>query len=251
MPEGFGEDPCLGGLIGPARVRGVQSNSVIAMLKHYVAYNWEQRRTGWGPVWQRGDAIDIRASRPTPEDVYLHPFRAAIDAGTWSMMGSYNRLNGKYVCQSREVFEIPRREWGWRGFYAPDFLFAIRDPAEALAAGVDVPGLDGAAGRTAAMLTAPELPAGTADRIAERILRSIIGSGLVDHPLPAASAFSTPEHRELARRAAVAGTVLLANRDQALPLKTCARWPSSDRRVGTPSSRWAAPRPSRSTRPAR
>ncbi len=103
------------------------------------------------------------------------------------------------------------------------------------------------------MLTAPELPAGTADRIAERILRSIIGSGLVDHPLPAASAPSTLEHRELARRAAVAGTVLLANRDQALPL-------SEDvRTVGVigPAG-WGrrlhdgrAPRPSRSTRPAR
>jgi beta-glucosidase len=217
VPEAFGEDPYLTGMLGAAHVRGVQSNRIIAQLKHYIAYNSEERRTGWGPVWQRGDAMDVRVSRATLEDVYLRPFRAAVDAGAWSIMGSYNRLNGEYVCQSPEILDIPRREWGWRGFYAPDFLFAVRDPAAAFAAGLDIPGLDGSAGRTAEMVTGRELTPAR-DEIVERVLRALIGSGLVDHPLSGVSPPSTFEHRDLARRAAVAGAVLLVNRDRSLPL---------------------------------
>jgi beta-glucosidase len=213
VPEGLGEDPYLSGRIGAGHVRGVQSNSVISQLKHFVAYNSENRRTGWGPLWQRGDAMDVRVTRATLEDVYFPPFRAAIDAGAWSMMGSYNQINGEYVCQNRGILEIPRREWGWQGFFAPDFMFAVRDPAAALAAGLDAPSLGGSAGRTVDMLSSPER-----DGIVQRILRSLLGSGLVDSPLPEPSPPSTPEHRELARRSAIAGTVLLKNRDSVLPL---------------------------------
>jgi beta-glucosidase len=212
VPEGLGEDPYLSGLIGAAHVRGVQSNAVISQLKHYIAYNSENRRTGWGPLWQRGDAMDVRVSRATLEDVYFLPFRAAVEAGAWSIMGSYNRVNGEYVCQDGEILEVPRGEWGWRGFFAPDFMFAVRNPAAALAAGLDAPALGGSAGRTAEMV-------GPAQReeIVRRILRSLFGSGLVDAPLPEPAPPSTAEHRELARRTAVAGTVLLKNRS-ALPL---------------------------------
>ncbi|WP_346618420.1 glycoside hydrolase family 3 C-terminal domain-containing protein [Blastococcus sp. HT6-4] len=223
VPEGFGEDPHLTGLIGAAHVRGVQGNAVIAMLKHYVGYTAEDRRTGWGPGWQRGDAMDVQASWATLHDVHLPPFRAAVDAGAWAIMGSYNRLGGEYTCQNRELLELPRREWGWRGFLAPDFLFAVRDPAAALAAGLDVPGLGEPGGRTPEMLAAPGLPAGTSDAIAGRILRALIGSGLVDSPLPEAAAPSTAGHLDLARRAAVAGTVLLTNRDATLPLSADVR----------------------------
>ncbi len=102
------------------------------------------------------------------------------------------------------VAGIARREWGWGGFYAPDFLFAGRDPAAALAAGLDVPGLDVAAGRSADMFASPELPPRTTDQIAERILRSLIGSGLVDHLLPEAGSPFMPQNRRLAHEAAVA-----------------------------------------------
>ena len=213
VPEALGEDPYLSGLLGAAHVRGAQGRHLIAQLKHYIAYNSEARRTGWGPLRRRGDAIDVRVARATLEDAYFLPFRAAVEAGAWSMMGSYNRIDGEYVCQTADLLDIPRREWGWRGFYAPDFLFAVRDPAAAVAAGLDVPGLEGSAGRTPEML-------GTSrrDAIVERILRALVGSGLVDDPPPASAPPSTPEHRDLARRAAIAGTVLLANRDRALPL---------------------------------
>ena len=218
IPEAFGEDPYLSGLLGAAHVRGVQSNHVIAQLKHFVAYNTEVRRTGHGPPWARGDAMDVRVSHATLQDVYLRPFQMAVEAGAWSMMGSYNRLNGEYVCESRDVLDIPRREWGWRGFYCPDFMFAVRDDAEALAAGLDLGALDGAGHRTVEMLTSPDLPTDMLDTIVGNVVRALIASGLADDPLPEPGVPSTAEHRELARAAAIAGTVLLINRNNTLPL---------------------------------
>ena len=218
IPEAFGEDPFLSGLLGAAHVRGVQRNNVIAQLKHFVAYTSEEQRTGYGPPWARGDAVDVRVSCATLHDVYLRPFSTAVEASAWSMMGSYNRLNGEYVCQSRDVLDIPRREWGWQGFYCPDAVFAVRDDAKAVAAGLDLGALGGPGNRTVEMLTSVELPPATLDAIVGNVVRALIGSGLADDPLPEPRAPSTAEHRELARATAVAGTILLVNRNGTLPI---------------------------------
>lgn len=223
VAEAFGEDPFLAGMVGAAHVRGAQSTHLIAQLKHFVAYNAEERRTGYGRPDRRGDAVDVLVSRATLQDVYLRPFRAAVEAGAWSMMGSYNRVDGRYVCQDPDLLALPRDEWGWRGFFCPDFLFAARDDAAALAAGLDLPALGGPAGRTAEMLTAPDLPAGRLDEVVGNVVRALVGSGLVDDPVPDRSglpdASSSPAaHRALARDAAIAGSVLLVNREGALPL---------------------------------
>jgi beta-glucosidase len=94
VPEALGEDPYLTGLLGAAHVRGAQGTHLVSQLKHFVGYTSEARRTGYGPLTHRGDALDVRVSDATLQDAYLHPFRAAIDAGAWSIMGSYNRVNG-------------------------------------------------------------------------------------------------------------------------------------------------------------
>lgn len=216
VPEAFGEDPYLAGVIGAAHVRGLQGRHVIAQLKHFVAYNAETRRTGFGPAWQRSAATDIVIDPDVLERCYARPFRRAIEAGAWSLMGSYNRVNGSYACESRAVLDLPR-SWGWQGFYCPDFVFAVRSPAAALAAGLDLPSLADASGRTAEMFDDPALPHDLARTITSRVLRALIGAGLVDHPLPAPGPPSTPTHRELARRVAASGMVVLAN-DGVLPL---------------------------------
>jgi beta-glucosidase len=65
-------------------------------------------------------------------------------------MGSYNRLNGSYACQSRWLLTtVLREDWGWPGFVAPDFLLAVRDDVAAANAGLDVAALGGPGGRTA------------------------------------------------------------------------------------------------------
>jgi beta-glucosidase len=216
IPEALGEDPHLSGLLAAAHVRGMQGTHVIAQLKHFVAYNGEDRRTGYGHGPARGDAVDVRISEAGLHDAYARPFEAAIKAGAWSMMGSYNRLNGTYACESAEVLSMPRELWGWRGFYCPDFLFAVRDDARALAAGLDLPALGGAAGRTAEMVEAapPEVLAA----LVGNLVRALIGSGLADDPLPAETTpASTPHHRDIAERTAIASTVLLKNADAVLP----------------------------------
>ncbi|MEA4945516.1 MAG: glycoside hydrolase family 3 C-terminal domain-containing protein [Propionicimonas sp.] len=215
IPEALGEDPRLTGMLGAAHVRGAQSTHLIAQLKHFIAYNGEDRRTGEGLGPDRGDSMDVQVSIGVLQDAYLRPFKAAVEAGAWSMMGSYNRVNGRYVCESSELLAIPRREWGWQGFYCPDFLFAVRDDAGALAAGLDLGALGGPGGRTPAMVA--EAPESMVDDLVTNLVRALIGSGLVDHPLPVAQPPSTLAHRALAERVAVASTVLLRNQADALP----------------------------------
>ena len=219
IPEALGEDAWLSGALGAAHVRGIQGEHVIAQVKHYLAYGTEERRTGHGPVWRRGEAVDVTMP-PGALDLYLQPFRAVIEAGAWSLMGSYNRVNGTYVCQSRELLDIPRRRWGWEGFYAPDFIFAVRDPRAALDAGLDLPGLEGAAGRTADMVR--EAGAAQRDSSARHILNALFGSGVVDDPPRRAEVVSSPDHLDLAREVAVSATVLLHNSD-VLPLGASVR----------------------------
>ncbi len=231
IPEALGEDPFLSSLLGAAHVRGLQGQHVIAQLKHFVAYNGEDRRTGYGLGPDRGDAMDVLVSHEVLQDSYLRPFEAAIRAGAWSMMGSYNRINGAYACESPEILAIPREQWGWQGFYCPDFLFAVRDPALALAAGLDLGALGGAGGRTAEMVAAA--PPDVVTALIANLVRALIGGVLLPEPdegsegdptlpeLDEGSAFddgpSTPGHRNLAERCAIAATVLLRNEDGALP----------------------------------
>ncbi len=216
IPEALGEDPYLSGLIGAAHVRGAQSNHLICQVKHFIAYNGEDRRTGYGLGPDRGDSMNVRISTGVLQDSYLRPFRAVVEAGAWSMMGSYNRVNGHYACESPDLLAIPRREWGWLGFYCPDFLFAVRDDASALAAGLDLGALGGPGGRTREMVEAAR--DGVVDTLVKNLVRALIGSGLADHPRSGTTAPSTVEHRELAERTAIAGAVLLRNERHALPL---------------------------------
>ncbi|GAA4889057.1 glycoside hydrolase family 3 C-terminal domain-containing protein [Tessaracoccus lubricantis] len=214
--EALGEDPHLAGTLGAAHVRGLQSRHVVAQVKHFVAYNGEKRRTGHGLETERGDSVDVEASRSLLHDVYLRPFEAAVRAGAWSMMGSYNRLGGRYVCESPEMLSLPRRLWGWRGFYCPDFIFAVRDPMKALQAGLDLGALGGDGGRTPDMVASAG-PTVLHDAVAN-VARAMIGAGLVEHPPQPPSQPSSEAHRELAFRAAVGGSVLLRNADGLLPL---------------------------------
>jgi beta-glucosidase len=127
--ENLGEDPILAGEIGGAIGAGIQSEGVLSVAKHYVANNFEWLRTGKGSVSRRSDAIDVRISERTLHEIYLEPFRRALlRYGIAGVLGSYNRLNGRYVCQDINLLGLPHSKWGWAGFTVPDFLFAVRDP---------------------------------------------------------------------------------------------------------------------------
>jgi beta-glucosidase len=93
-------------------------------------------------------------------------------------MGSYNRLNGTYACQHLGILSTLKRAWGWEGFVAPDFLHAVRDPAAAANAGLDIPGLGVTEGRTAEDFASGRIPSERLDEIVRRILFSIFDAGL-------------------------------------------------------------------------
>jgi beta-glucosidase len=219
--EAVGEDPCVAGAIAASVVRGVQAEHVVAMPKHFVANNQEYLRTGSGPLTERSPAIDVAISDRALQEIYFPPVRRALlDGGALAVMGSYNQVNGEYVCQSERLLALLKNEWAWPGFVAPDFLFAVRDDGAAARAGLDIAALDGPGRRTAEDFASGRIPVLRLDDMVTRILYGMVAGGLFDHPLPDAPdpTPSSPEHIQLARQVAADATVLLVNRDDILPL---------------------------------
>ena len=217
--ENLGEDPMLAGEIGGAIGGGIQSEGVLAVAKHYVANNFEWLRTGEGSFSRRSPAIDIRVSQRTLHEIYLEPFRRAlVRYGVAGLLGSYNRLNGRYTCQDPDLLDIPRTQWGWAGFTVPDFLFAVRDPRAALEAGLDLPALG-----SDSQLTREDLLANEArlDSIALHVLTAVEYVGL--KPMQEPSPQPPPESAAVARAVAIEGMVLLKNDGPLLPLPETTR----------------------------
>lgn len=209
--ENLGEDPLLAGELGGRMGRGIQSRGALAVAKHYVGNNVERLRTGEGPLLERTPAIDVRVDHAALHEVYLAPFRRAVCAyAVAGLLGSYNRLNGEYVCQSPELMRLPRDEWGFTGVTIPDFLFAVRDAAAALEAGLDIAGLDELAGRTEQIVHAADddllRDLGAHVRAAAAQVGLKPATGAVDR-----TGLATPSALALAERVATEGSILLRN----------------------------------------
>ncbi len=104
----FGEDPFLTSLIGAAEIKGIQSQHVMAQVKHYVGYDSDNENT----------YIDDQ----TLHEIYVAPFDAAVKAGVSSIMCSYNRLNGTFACGNKDTLTtILRDQIGFKGFVTSDW----------------------------------------------------------------------------------------------------------------------------------
>ena len=127
--EYLSEDPYLSGVMAGHLIKGIQSNGVGTSLKHYIANNQEHRRLSVNAV------IDERALR----EIYLKSFELAVKIGKpWTVMCSYNRVNGEYVCESRRLLtDILRNEWGFNGVIISDWG-AVNDRVDCLKAGLDL-----------------------------------------------------------------------------------------------------------------
>lgn len=223
LAEAMGEDPHLAGRLAAVKVRAIQDAHVISMVKHFVGNNAETGRTGYATGDGRTPAVNTVVGERALQELYYPPFKALVQrGGAGSVMGSYNRLNGVYACQHSGILRTLKQDWGWEGFVAPDFKHAVRDPVAAANAGLDLPGLGVAEGRTAGQLTSGAIAPGRLDEIVRRTLFAIFDAGLDAHPLaepdrrPALA--STPEHVALATRIGADGMVLLHDRDRLLPL---------------------------------
>ena len=229
QPEAEGEDPYLAGQTAAQVIGGAQSQHVISTLKHYTAYNQDWGRIGFSTPDPavRSPGVNVAVSERALQEIYEAPFRTAVQQGhADSVMCSYNQINGLPSCQNPATLGDLKHGDGLKGFVVPDFGFAARNPVAAALAGVDLPTLPGnAPGLTAADFTAGKIPAARLDDIDRRILYAIFASGAFDHPLPAkpATEVSTPQHQRVAADVAEAGTVLLKNDHQVLPLAKSVR----------------------------
>jgi beta-glucosidase len=212
------EDPYLAGQGGAAEVRGIQSNPVIATVKHYVANSQETNRM------TSSSDVDER----TMEEIYAVPYEAAVKQGhTGSVMCSYNRINGVYACENPTTLnKILKEQFGFDGFVMSDWG-GTHSTVDAANAGLDME-MDLAPGKyfTAPLkdaVQAGQVPMSRLDDMVLRIVRPMFRVGLFEHPTPAqpdayAADVRRPEDITLARRVSEDGTVLLKNADGVLPL---------------------------------
>ena len=133
--EFFSEDPVLSGELGAAFISGVQSQGVGTSLKHYAANNVETKRM------YMNSAVDDR----TLHEIYLTPFEIAVrKAQPWTIMASYNRIQGLYGTQNPYLLtDVLKKQWGYQGIVISDW-FAIVDRVAAVKAGmhIEMPGLN-------------------------------------------------------------------------------------------------------------
>lgn len=214
--ETYSEDPHLAGMIGAAWVRGLQSKGVGASVKHFACNNQEYER-------DRGSSeVDERTLR----EIYLPAFETIVrQAQPWTVMCSYNRINGVYASQNHYLLtQILRNEWGFLGAVISDWG-ANHTTVESIRAGLDLE-MPGPAKYYGRLLVEAvnnwQVPMEDIDRAARRILRLVLLSGRAPVYKPArsrpAGAVNTPEHTALARQVAEEAIVLLKNTPALLPL---------------------------------
>jgi beta-glucosidase len=226
ITEGSGEDPYFGEKAAAAWVRGYQgedltvSTSIAACAKHFVAYGAAEG----GREYELADVSD-RALR----DVYLPPFKAAIDAGAATIMSSFTSLQGVPASANKRMLtDILRKEWGFEGFVVSDWnsvgeliehgvaLNGSDAAFKALSAGVDVDMCGNVyLSHLNDLIESGKLTVDIIDRAVERVLKVKIGLGLFDNPYTdetlGPSVILCPEHLDIARQAAEESFVLLKN----------------------------------------
>ncbi len=240
IAEGSGEDPFLGSAMAAARVKGFQGKNILddgnilACAKHFAAY-------GGAEAGRDYNTVDI--SERTLREIYLPPYKAAVDAGAWTLMSSFNEIGGDPSSGSRWLMtDILRNEWGFKGFVVSDYTSVnelinhriAKDRTEAgilgLNSGVDVDMMS--------RIYMNELGDAVRDRkISEeivnesvrRVLRTKFAYGLFEKPYrnsdpsKGSTVMLTKQHRDVVRSMAQQSIVLLKNQKNLLPLSKSIR----------------------------
>lgn len=207
--EYFSEDPYLAGELSAAYISGVQSKNVGTSLKHFAANSQEHRRM------TSSSQVDERTLR----EIYLPAFEKSVkQAKPWTVMCSYNRLNGEYASESHRLLtEILRDEWGFEGAVMSDWG-AVNDRVKGVPAGMDLempgPG-NGNTEKLIAAVKAGEMKESDLDAAVERILAFVFK--YIENRKPDTK-FDYEGHHKKARQMAAESMVLLKN-DGILPLK--------------------------------
>lgn len=209
--EYYSEDPFVSTEIAGAFVEGVQSQNVGTSIKHFLANNQEKRRT------TNSSEVDERTLR----EIYLAAFEGAVkNAKPWTVMSSYNLVNGTYVGESKKYLtDVLREEWGFDGYVISDWG-AVNDRLEALKAGLDLE-MPSSNGLNDALIVEAvkegKLDEGTVDQACERILNIIFK---FTENRQKDMVFEYENDHSLAAKIEEECIVLLKNEDNILPLST-------------------------------
>jgi beta-glucosidase len=211
--EYFGEDPYLAGQIAAHYILGVQSQNVVATVKHYDANNSEYDRNNINSI------IDERTMR----EIYLPVFESAVTEGhVGAVMDSYNLINGEHASQNQYLNnEVLKKDWGFQGILMSDWG-ATYDGVAAANAGLDVEMPSGQFMNTRTLLPAIQegkISVATIDDKVRRILRIAVEFGFIDHEQQDSSIpLYNPQSESVALESSLEGMVLLKNQGSLLPL---------------------------------
>jgi beta-glucosidase len=211
--EYYGEDPFLAGQTAVSFIQGVQSQGVIATVKHFALNNQEYQR----------NSISSEVDERTMQEIYLPAFKAAVQQGkVWAVMSSYNKINGTYATTNELLqTEILKKDWGFRGIVMSDWNAAHDGVADALA-GLDLEMPSGRYMNRETLLPAVkngQVPESVIDEKVRRILRATISMGFLDKPADAATQpIYSGESNQVALAGARESIVLLKNSNHTLPL---------------------------------
>ena len=212
--EYYSEDPLLTGKIAAAYINGVQSQGAGVSAKHFAVNSQETDRT----------AVDERVSQRAARELYLRGFEIAVrESDPWTVMASYNQVNGEYSMGNHDLLtKILRDDWGYKGIVMTDWI-GIREGLETISevhAGNDLmePGQPAQVEEIIKGVKEGKLDIADVDRNVRRMLEYIVKTPSF-HQYPASNAPDFKAHAAITRQSAAEGIVLLKN-NGVLPFRT-------------------------------
>ena len=212
--EYYSEDPLLTGKIAAAYINGVQSQGAGVSAKHFAVNSQETDRT----------AVDERVSQRAARELYLRGFEIAVrESDPWTIMASYNQVNGQYSMGNHDLLtKILRDDWGYKGIVMTDWI-GIREGLETISevhAGNDLmePGQPAQVEEIIKGVKEGKLDIADVDRNVRRMLEYIVKTPSF-HQYPASNAPDFKAHAAITRQSAAEGIVLLKN-NGVLPFRT-------------------------------